>query len=311
MSIQFSSPLNDPSARTLNVGDLEAVFIPDHGMLGVSLRHKGVEILRRLEDLEAAAVKGSTAGIPLLYPWANRLADFRYRAAGRAVVLDPSSPLLHFDEHGLPMHGVPWSLLAWQLAEARQDFLAAQLDWTRSDLLAVFPFPHRLEMTVRLRPDSLTLETTLFASPEGPVPTSFGFHPYFGLPELPRAHWRLELPAMRRLALDHHGIPTGQEEPCGKFDAELGESSFDDGFALTAEQASFSISGAGRRITVELLAGYLYAQVFAPKDKDYIALEPMTAPTSALTSGRGLRLVQPGEQFRAAFRICIEAYQNP
>jgi hypothetical protein len=33
----------------------------------------------------------------------------------------------------------------------------------------------------------------------------------------------------------------------------------------------------------------------------------MTAPTSALTSGRGLRLVEPGRQFRAAFRICIAA----
>jgi hypothetical protein len=36
----------------------------------------------------------------------------------------------------------------------------------------------------------------------------------------------------------------------------------------------------------------------------------MTAPTSALTSGRGLGLVQPGEQFRAVFRILIEAPQS-
>jgi hypothetical protein len=57
---------------------------------------------------------------------------------------------------------------------------------------------------------------------------------------------------------------------------------------------------------VDLLAGYRYAQVFAPKDKDYIALEPMTAPTSALTSGRGLRFVTPGGRFRARFRIRID-----
>jgi aldose 1-epimerase len=305
-----SALVNDPSARTLIAGDLEAVFIPGHGMLGASLRHRGVEILRRVEDLEAAAVKGSTAGIPLLYPWANRLAGFRYRAAEREVVLDPSSPLLHFDEHGLPMHGVPWSLLAWQLAEARQDFLAAQLDWTRSNLLAVFPFPHRLEMAATLRPDSLTLETTLIASPEGPVPVSFGYHPYFGLPDLPRTQWRLELPEMKRLVLDQRELPTGAEEPFGKFDAQLGEVGFDDGFALMEEQPSFSLSGAGRRIAVEFLAGYRYAQVFAPKDKNYIAFEPMTAPTGALTSGRGLRLVKPREQFRAVFRIRINPSQS-
>jgi aldose 1-epimerase len=304
---QSQVALEDPSARTLVAGDLEAVFLPAHGMLGASLRHAGTEILRRIEDLKAAALKGSTAGIPLLYPWANRLADFRYRAAEREVVLDPSSPLLHFDEHGLPMHGVPWSILAWQVAEARQDFLAARLDWTRSALLAVFPFRHRLEMAATLCPESLTIETTLVASPENSVPVSFGYHPYFGLADLPRAQWRLELPAMKRLVLDQRGLPTGAEEPFGRFDAQLGGVGFDDGFALMGQQAAFSLSGAGRRITVELLAGYLYAQVFAPKDKDYIALEPMTAPTSALTSGRALQLVRPGEEFRAVFRICIDA----
>ena len=49
--------------RTLVAGDLEATFLPDRGMLGASLRWRGVELLRRIDDLEAAAAKGSTAGI--------------------------------------------------------------------------------------------------------------------------------------------------------------------------------------------------------------------------------------------------------
>jgi galactose mutarotase-like enzyme len=305
-----SALLNDPSARALVVGDLEAVFLPSHGMLGISFRHRGAELLRRVRDLEAAAARGSTAGIPLLHPWANRLAGPRYRAAGREVVLDPSSPLLHLDEHGLPMHGVPWSLLTWELTDARHDRLTARLDWTRSDLLAVFPFRHRLELTAMLRPDSLTLETTLIASPDGPVPVSFGFHPYVGLPELPRAEWRVELPAMRRLGLDRRGIPTGAEEPFAGLEGRLGELALDEGFAVLEECTSFAVAGAGRRVSVDFLVGYRYAQVFAPKDTDYVALEPMTAPTSALTSGRGLRVVAPGGQFRAAFRIRVEAYRS-
>jgi aldose 1-epimerase len=303
---QTSGLLNDPSAHTLVAGDLEAVFLPAHGMLGASLRHRGVEILRRVDDLEAAAARGSSAGIPLLYPWANRLAEPRYRVLGQEVVLDVSSPLLHLDEHGLPMHGVPWSLLPWAVIEARQDFLAARLEWSTNDLLAVFPFRHRVELSATLRPDGLTLETTLVASSEGPVPASFGFHPYLGFPEPSRAKWQLELPAMRKLVLDRRGIPTGDDEPFGGFNAELGENSFDDGFALMEERTSFSVAGGTRRLSVDFLEGYGYAQVFAPKDKDFIALEPMTAPTSALTSGRGLRLVSAGERFRAAFRIRID-----
>jgi aldose 1-epimerase len=296
-----------PESDALVARDLEAVFLPGRGMLCASFRHRGVEVLRRVEDLEDAAAKGSTAGIPLLHPWANRLASLSYCAAGREVSLDPSSPLLHLDAQGLPMHGVPWSLLTWERTEAKQERLVARLEWTRADLLAIFPFRHRLEMAVTLSPGGLTLETTLVAGLDGPVPVSFGFHPYFGFPDLPRAEWRLELPAMRRLVLDRRGIPSGEEEPFGGLDAQLGELNFDDGFALKDERTSFSVSGNGRRISVELIEGYGYAQVFAPKDKNYLALEPMTAPTSALTSGRGLRFVEPGAQFRAAFRIGIDA----
>lgn len=308
MATRSRSPdfLKRPSAHSLRAGDLEAVFLPDQGMLGASLRYKGVEALRRVEDLEVAAVKGSSAGIPLLHPWANRLAEPRYRVLGQDVVLDRSSPLLHFDEHGTPMHGVPWPLLPWVVTEAREDFIAAQLEWSASNLLAVFPFRHRVDLTATLCPEGLTLETTLAANAEGPVPVSFGFHPYFGFPELSRPKWQLQLPAMRKLVLDERGIPTGDEEPFAGFKGELGENSFDDGFALMEEQTTFSVAAATCKISVELLAGYRYAQVFAPKDKDYIALEPMTAPTNALASGRGLWFVPPGKRFRAVFRIGID-----
>ena len=300
--------LKDSTTHTLRAGELEAVFLPAHGMLGASVRHRGVEILGRVEDLEAAAARGSSAGIPFLHPWANRLAEPRYRVQGRPVELDVSSPLLHLDEHGLPMHGVPWSLLSWIVTEARQDSVSARLEWSTSDLLNIFPFSHHVELAASIQPDGLTLETTLVAGSESSVPVSFGFHPYLGLPELSRANWRLELPVMRKLVLDRRGIPTGNEEPFGGFNAQLGESSFDDGFALIEERTSFSVVGTTYRVSVDLLAGYRYAQVFAPKDKDYIALEPMTAPTSALTSGRGLRLVTPGGRFRAVFRIRVDSF---
>ncbi len=184
--------------------------------------------------------------------------------------------------------------------------LAARLDWNREDLLSVFPFRHRLEMVVALAPDGLTLETTLVAGPEGPVPVSFGFHPYLGIPGVPRAEWRLGLPAMRRLVQDARGIPDGREVSFAAEDALLRSRAFDDGFALESDRASFLLSGGGRRVVVDLLEGYRFAQIYAPPGEDLIAIEPMTAPTNALASGRGLGIVGPGERFRAVFRIGVE-----
>ena len=298
--------MTNPSPHILTAGDLQATFLPSAGMLGASLRLRGVEFLRRLENLDAARVKGSTAGIPLLYPWANRLGSLQYRAAGREVSLDASSSLLHFDDHKLPMHGVPWGQLQWNVLSSRADAMTARLDWLSQELLAIFPFPHHVEMAVRLRPITLDIQTTVFADSGSPVPISFGFHPYFGIPGTPRAEWTLNAPAMRKLALDAQGVPTGRQTPSAPVAAQLGNTSYDDGFALTGDSARFSIARNGYSIAIEFTSGFPFAQLFAPKDKDFIAIEPMTAPTNALCSGEALRVIAPGEQFSASFRIEID-----
>src|SRR3954452_25440754 len=80
------------AAVRLTNGDLAATFVPQLGMIGASLEHKGDEVLGQRNGLPAYEAKGSTMGIPILYPWANRLAGLEYEAAGRAVTIDPDSP---------------------------------------------------------------------------------------------------------------------------------------------------------------------------------------------------------------------------
>jgi aldose 1-epimerase len=298
--------LGDASACRLGAGDLEAVFLPGRGMLGASLRHRGEELLGRVEDLAAAAEKGSTAGIPFLYPWANRLGAARYRCAGREVELDTSSPLLHLDEHGLPIHGVPWARLPWEVTATSENTLNARLDWTKQELLSVFPFRHHVELVVHLVPAGLWVQTSVLASAGDPVPVSFGFHPYFALPGQARKEWQLTLPTMRRFVLDARGIPTGEETAFLGFDGPLGQVAFDDGFGLASGAGALSVTGRDRRLTLQLLSGYGYAQVFAPNDKAFIALEPMTAPTGALSEGRGLTVLKPGGKYVAAFRVRVD-----
>lgn len=275
-------------------------------MLCASFRHREVELLRRIEDLETARSKGSTAGIPFLYPWANRLGGLNYRAAGREVALDPSSPILHFDDRNLPMHGVPWPQLGWDVVTATEDKILARLAWSSTELLAIFPFPHHVEMQVQLEFGALCIETTVFAGSESALPVSFGFHPYFGLPRLARAQWTLQVPAMRQLTLDSRGIPTGAETASPALDGPLGSTSYDTGFALARPGETFSITGGGFSIAVEFCDGFRYAQIYAPGNKDFIAIEPMTAPTNALLSGSGLRIVRPGDHFTAIFRVSVD-----
>jgi galactose mutarotase-like enzyme len=292
---------------SLSAGALRATLAHTVGMICPSLTHEGEELLGQRKGLAAYADSGSTMGIPLLHPWANRLGALDYTAAGRTTRIDPDSPRVRTDANGLPIHGLVNASPHWEPLETTDDTLTARLDFAaHDDLLAQFPFPHTVEMTVRLEPDSLTIRTTVTATGDTPVPLSFGYHPYLVLPGVPRAEWHVEVPLTERLKLDERMIPTGETETVEPFAGPLGERTFDDGYAGAGDGTTFALSGGDRRIELTLVEGYRYAQVYAPGTEDAVCFEPMTAPTDALRSGHGLELVPPGESRSATFAIRIE-----
>jgi hypothetical protein len=59
--------LRDPSST------LEAQFVPEAGMIGISLTDSDLQLLGQRRGLDAYVADGKTMGIPILYPWANRL----------------------------------------------------------------------------------------------------------------------------------------------------------------------------------------------------------------------------------------------
>jgi aldose 1-epimerase len=291
---------------------LEATFLPGAGMLCCSLRHRGEELLAQNAGVSAYAERGKTMGIPLLYPWANRLAGFEYTAAGRTVTIPHDTTRVALENHGLPIHGVIGGRLGWELADApgpgAPSSLTARLDWGEScpELFEVFPFRHELHFQARLGGGRLEIEVGVQACGEDPVPVAFGFHPYLVLPGAPREGWQVELPAMRHLALDDNQIPIGPDRTLPGQTFELAAHEFDDGFDGVTEPARFTATAAGRRIALELIEGYPCTQVFAPPASQFICFEPMTAPANALRSGEGLRVLASGESHRATFAVSID-----
>lgn len=289
---------------TLSAGRLEAEFAPGLGMAGVSFRQHGEELLDRRAGLLAYARTGAVMGVPLLYPWANRLAANDYTLDGRHVRLPPGPPLVRCEDHGLPIHGLLHASPHWRVTVRDERRIAARLDFgAHRELLAAFPFPHVLEMEAWLSPERLRIATTIRPTSSTAVPVAFGFHPYLRLPDVPRAAWQVTLPPRRHLELDERGIPTGAGERRAGTRFELGDRHFDDGYDGLASPSSFSVAGGGRTLTVELEAGYPAAQVFSPPGEPFICFEPMTAPANGLRSGGGLRRVAPGDAFTAAFSI--------
>jgi aldose 1-epimerase len=290
------------AAVTLRSGELEATFVPELNLLGTSLRLGGEEFLALPGGIAAYRNLDAT-GLPLLAPWANRLGARAYRSG--SVRVDLRGLDLHGDDNGLPIHGTMSARDSWDVKElsARGPVarLRASFDYSGPELLAAFPFPHRLETTIEVDGRTLSVATSLQPTGDRAVPISFGYHPYLRLPRGRRSAWRLRLPERWHLLLDDRGIPTGRRVEAPAEAGAIGARTFDDLFELRGRR-TLAVEASGRRISVLFDAGYPYAQVFAPPGARFVCLEPMTAPTNALVSGDCDR-VPPGEIFASRFRI--------
>ena len=290
---------------------VRAVVHPSLAMLTSSLTHRGDELLGQRKGITTYAERGSTMGIPLLHPWANRLGATSYSLEGHDVELDAGSSWLHFDGNGLPMHGLRLTGADWiasrPFANHGCAVVSASLDFGADpELLAAFPVPHRITLTTSVAEAVLETRVEIEATGDVGVPLTFGFHPYFALPGAERADWELETPVLRHADLDERSVPTGADHAVPPVRGPLGDRTFDDLYTDLADPPIFSVSGGGRRIALEFRDGYHVAQIYAPAEDAVIAFEPMAAPTNALQSGWMLRTVPPGGRFHSGFAVRIE-----
>jgi aldose 1-epimerase len=291
--------LRDPSSP------VAAQFAADVGMIGTSLTDSGVQLLGQRRGLDAYLTAGKTMGIPILYPWANRLGSNTYTAQNKTVTLTAGENGVRPDPNGLPIHGVLAAYPDWRVTAESGHELTAEVDFGASPrLLASFPYPHVVELTVRVAERTLTVRTTVTATSDVGVPLCFGFHPYLQLPDVARSDWIIETPPLRHLTLDERGLPTGETAPQPEKAELLGDKVFDDAFDQVTDGALFAVSGAGRRIEVRFEQGYPAAQIFAPAAEDLVCFEPMTAPTDALRRG-GYRCASPGAPGVIQFSIRV------
>jgi aldose 1-epimerase len=294
-----SVTLKDPSSS------LTAVFVPVAGMIGTSLADGGDEFLGQRRGLNAYVTSGKTMGIPILYPWANRLSASKYGINGAVVTLTPGTGGVRTDEHGVPIHGVLAAYPGWLVTARSENRLTAVLDFGgKPRLLASFPFPHVLTQNVTLQDRKLTIETTVMPTTSASVPLCFGYHPYLTIPGVPREQWTLTTPSMRHLPVDNWGIPTGEHDDWNGVTEKLESKQYDDGFDNVPEGAVFSLTGGDRRVDVTFEKGYPAAQLFAPSNDNIIAIEPMAAPTDSLRRGT-YHYAVPGKPETARFSIGI------
>ena len=90
-------------------------------------------------------------GIPLLHPWANRVASRQFSVAGREIDLWAHPGMYTLGPKGLPIHGLLAAAGGWSGRRSIEETadgprLAAVFDFAaQEDLMTLFPFPHQVQ----------------------------------------------------------------------------------------------------------------------------------------------------------------------
>ena len=181
---------------------------------------KGQDVIRRTwASIDDIRPRMGLNGIPLLWPYANRLDEQAFYANGQKYSFDPG--LGTTGRGAIPIHGYLTNTAAWKTievkADARSAWITSKLEFFRvPQYMKQFPFAHTLRMTYRLQDGALEVCTRIDNISAEPMPVAIGFHPYFQLTDSDREDWHLSVAAKTHWLLDDRTIPTGETQPITK-----------------------------------------------------------------------------------------------
>jgi aldose 1-epimerase len=297
------------AVRLCSTHALEATFAPQVGLTCCSLRHAGEELLGQRFGLGAYASGGTTMGMSLMHPWADRLSSWTYSACGATVRL-PLSPLLHTDRLGLPVNGVQESGDAWLTtntgARSGSAWLEATLPFDHNARgLELFPFPHRVHLRAELVGKTLSITSLTEATGRVSDPVCFGFRLYLRRETMP-GETTMVLPARQLLLTDERLLPTGATAPREMSASSLGDEETEEVFALGADRR-LTFASELRRVTFEALDRFRFAQVRSLAGEPHVMVEALTAAPDALSRG-AFAVASPGRPHRAELRISVDQF---
>jgi aldose 1-epimerase len=299
---------------------VEVSIVPSIGNRAYEVKVHGKNILYFPPDLGAFKSGGARGlnGIPFLGPWANRMAGSGFWANGKKYGFNSDLGTVRVAQNGIAIHGMLTNSALWQVTQVAADGQSAHVTsrlefWKYPDLMANWPFAHEYEMTYRLSEGGLEVSVTITNLSTEAMPVAIGFHPYFNLPDVPRAESTAHIPARKHVETDAQMVATGEFKPNNLAEAvSLKDHTFDDGFTDLVRDASghatLSVEGGGKQIQVVYGPKYTVAVVYAPPNQNYICFEPMAAITNGVNlthDGKyaDLQTVPGGGKWRESFWV--------
>jgi galactose mutarotase-like enzyme len=257
-------------------GESSVTVVPSRGAIATRFRVGDRDLLYLDEPTLADPTKNVRGGIPVLFPSPGPLTGGRFARGGKSGAMK---------QHGFARD------LAWRVGEtqagggvARATVHLESTDATR----AMYPWSFRFALTFSLAGATLRLDAKIDNAGREPMPFAFGLHPYFRVTDKSAA--RIATRATR--AFDN---VTKQVVPFHGFDLAAKEV---DLHLLDHDSAESELAwGDGSRLAIRASPEHAPWRwvVWTLAGRDFVCVEPWTAPADALNTGESLITLGPGE----------------
>lgn len=268
-----------------------------------------VDVISALPAFVESGERPSGSGIPLLFPFPNRIREGRYSWNGTDYELSPQT--VGFDPTGNAIHGFvidrPWRIVDQSPESVTGEF---QLSRDAADRRELWPADFILTVKYTLSNAKLRADITIQNPDQVPLPWGFGTHPYFKLPfgKTSRADQCLLLaPAKSQWDLIDC-LPTGIQNSLPE-ELELsdgvyfGKAQLDDVFSAEPGEViecAMIDEPAGLQVTQRCPALFRELVIYTPPNRDAVCFEPYTCITDAINLqsegiDTGWQVLPPGD----------------
>lgn len=263
----------------------ELEVVPERGGIITRWRHQGKDILYLDEERFAQPDLSVRGGIPILFPICGNLPQNQFDYQGKSYTLK---------QHGFA-RDLPWAIASQSTDQSAS--LTLVLD-SNDQTRQVYPFDFQLRFTYQLQGNALRLHQQVENRSSEPMPFSLGFHPYFQV--FDKSQVTVQIPGSEYF--DHK---TGQINLfTGEFDWNQPE--IDVAF-LGISRHSAAISDRDQHWEIALNYSHLFSTLvfWTLQGKDYVCLEPWTAPRNAINTGESLTVLAPGQVSETVFDLRV------
>lgn len=272
--------MNIAQAYTLSHESAHLEVVPGRGGMITHWQVGEQDLLYLDQERFADPSLSVRGGIPILFPICGNLPNNEFHDQGQVYTLK---------QHGFARD------MAWDVIQQTPDSLTLTLK-SNATTLSQYPFPFDLELTYTLTATTLTLTTIVHNPGPRQLPFSLGFHPYFQVTD--KTALELSIPATT--VTDQKTQITTPFD--GAFDWTAPE--LDLAFRpLTHPQALIINAATETTITLDFSPDYSTLVFWTLSGKDYICLEPWTAPRNALNTGENLLWVAPGQAWESRISL--------